>query len=97
MTKVQQISSILLKNKISLHKKYYVKQIGIFGSYIRGEQKKNSDLDILIDFSKPIGLLKFVELENYLSRLCKAKIDLVMKSALKPMIGRKILQEVVYL
>jgi len=97
MTRVRQISTILSKHKSELHKKYYVKEIGIFGSYIRGEQKRGSDVDVLIDFFKPIGLLKFIELEGYLGRLCRAKIDLVMKAALKPRIGERILQEVVYL
>lgn len=96
MTKIEQIRSILSDHKKELNRKYYVKEMGLFGSYIRGEQRINSDVDILIEFSKPIGMLKFVRLEGYLSQLCKAKIDLVMKSALKPKIGESILREVIY-
>lgn len=80
-----------------MRKKYSVKEIGIFGSYVKGEEKEESDIDILVEFEKPIGLLKFIELENYLTDLFKIKVDLVMKSALKPKIGERILKEVIYL
>ena len=79
--------------------KYGSKEIGIFGSYLRGEAKKESDIDILVEFNPDakISLLDFVELENYLSDLLGVKVDLVEKSALKPRIGKQILSEVVYL
>ena len=82
-----------------LKKKFGVKGIGIFGSYVRGEHEKSSDLDVLIEFypRAEMDLIKFVELEGYLSRLLGIKVDLVMKSALKPRIGKRILKEVVYL
>ena len=70
--------------------------IGIFGSYVRGEQKKKSDLDILVEFSEPIGLFKFVELEDFLSQELNLKVDLVMKDALKPRIKDSILKEAIY-
>lgn len=75
--------------------RYRVKEIGIFGSYVRGEEKKRSDLDILVDFDEPISLLKFIELENYLRENIGLKVDLVMKDSLKPRIGRHIIKEVV--
>lgn len=78
-----------------LKEKYYVKNMGIFGSYARGEEKEGSDLDILVEFEKTIGLFKFIELENYISDTLGIKIDLVSKKALKPRIGRHILKEVV--
>jgi predicted nucleotidyltransferase len=71
-------------------------RIGIFGSWGRNEQKKGSDIDILVEFEEPVGLLDFVALENYLSGLLGIKVDLVMKSALKQRIGKQILKEVVY-
>lgn len=82
-----------------LSEKYNVTRIGVFGSYIRNEQKENSDLDVLIDLdpSSSIGLLKFMEMENYLSDALGVKVDLVMKEGLKPRIGKTILNEVVYL
>ena len=97
MTKIDKLRQTLAKHKNELRREYNVKIIGLFGSYIRGEQKKKSDLDVLVDFSKPIGLLKFGTLEEHLSGLTGVKVDLVMKSAIKPGIGRYILREVVYL
>jgi uncharacterized protein len=90
----------LIKTKLAVYKpiltkKYGVKEIGIFGSYVRGEQKKGSDIDILVDFTKSISLIEFIHLENELTDLLGVKVDLVMKTALKPRIGRHILEEVV--
>ncbi len=97
MKSITEIKRILQKEKHSLLEKYNVKEIGIFGSYIRGEQDRKSDLDLIVEFAEPIGLLKFVNLENHLHDLLGIKVDLVTKSALKPFIGEHILQEVVYL
>jgi len=78
-----------------LERRYKVKTLGIFGSYIRGEQHEGSDLDLLVEFYDPPSLLKFIEMEYYLSDLLGVKVDLVMKDALKPAIGKRILNEVV--
>jgi hypothetical protein len=67
----------------------------LFGSYVRHEESKNSDLDILVTFTKPPSLFKLIRLENHLSDLLGVKVDLVMKDSLKPAIGRNILREVV--
>jgi predicted nucleotidyltransferase len=88
---------ILRQHLPELEEKYSVSYLGIFGSYIRGEQTKDSDLDILVQFDKKPGLLKYIELENYLCDILGVKVDLVMKSALKPNIGKRILNEVVAL
>lgn len=79
----------------TLRERFKVKSIGVFGSFVRGKQKKGSDLDVLVEFDEVIGLLKFVEMENYLSGVLGVKVDLVMKDALKPRIGKRILEEVV--
>ncbi len=96
---VEKIISILKKHKDELREKYRVIEIGIFGSYVRNEQKEDSDVDILVEFEPDarISLLDFVELENYLSDLLSVKVDLVEKSALKPRIGKHILNEVILL
>lgn len=94
MKKVEEIKRKLAQHKPELKSGFKVKEIGIFGSYVRGEQKNNSDLDILIEFEDSISLLKFIELENYLSEFLGVKVDLVMKGALKPRIGKHILEEV---
>lgn len=82
-----------------LEQTYRVSQVGVFGSYVRGEQTASSDVDILVDFAPNtrFGLVTFCELENYLSDRLGLKVDLVMKAGLKPRIGDRILQEVVYL
>jgi predicted nucleotidyltransferase len=78
---------------------YGVISLGLFGSYVRGEQTPDSDLDLLVEFDPVVrfGLLTYCELENTLSDRLGIKVDLVMKKALKPRIGERILQEVVYL
>lgn len=86
-----------LKTRLpQLIKQYKIKSLGLFGSYLRGEQNRNSDLDILIEFSETPGLFTFMELERELSQLLGVKVDLVMKKTLKPVIGKQILNEVVY-
>lgn len=94
---LEDVKEIMAQNEHELRSKYKVKKIGIFGSYIRGEQRKNSDLDILVEFYEPIGLFKFMELEEHLKTLIGIKIDLVTINALKPYIGKHILKEVSYL
>ena len=97
MKKLEQIKNSLRKHKREIKQKYKVREIGVFGSYVRGDQKKGSDVDILVEFSKDPGLFKYLELEGYLSRVLGSKVDLVHKSALKPLIGKYILSEVIYL
>jgi predicted nucleotidyltransferase len=84
-----------LKNQLPfLRKRYSVNSLGVFGSFVKGQQKSRSDVDLLVTFSETPGLFKFIEMENYLSDLLGKKVDLVMKDALKPEIGRRILNEV---
>lgn len=79
-----------------IRKKYHVKSIGVFGSVARGEDTTNSDVDILVEFEKPIGFFDFMRLENYLSEVLKKKVDLVTKRAVKPAVKKEILKETVY-
>ena len=94
---LEEIKNLLKKSKPVLREKFMVKEIGIFGSLIRGEERKKSDVDILVEFYEVISLLDFVALERKLSELIGEKVDLVMKSALKPRIGENILKEVIYI
>ena len=87
---------IINQNFNSLKKDYGVKKIGVFGSFVNGRPRKDSDIDILVEFSQPIGLFKFVRLENFLSEALNRKVDLATKNALKPVIKKKILSEVIY-
>ncbi|NIM13154.1 MAG: hypothetical protein GTO45_13625 [Candidatus Aminicenantes bacterium] len=97
MRQLEDIQRCIKAHKSELKQNYKVKEIGIFGSYVRGKQQEKSDLDVLVDFDETIGLFRFVALERFLSQLLGVKVDLVMKSALKPRIGDRILKEVNYL
>jgi predicted nucleotidyltransferase len=97
MTETQAIIRELKKGLPGLRDKYGIREIGIFGSYLRGEQQKKSDVDILVDFKKTVSFFEFLALEGELSKLTGKKVDLVMKTSLKPGIGKHILSEVVYL
>jgi predicted nucleotidyltransferase len=81
-----------------LRQRYGVVSLGVFGSYVRSEQRQGSDLDVLVEFDdRPLTLLQFIALENELSDRLGVKVDLVEKSCLKPGIGRHVLKEVVTL
>jgi hypothetical protein len=92
---LNQIMTRLRQYLPSLAETYRVKSLGVFGSYVRREQRLDSDLDLLVTFDEPPGLLKFIELENRLTDLLGIKVDLVMQDALKPAIGERVLAEVV--
>lgn len=88
--------TLLRQNLPALRDHYGVRFMGVFGSYVRGEQRRGSDLDLLVEFDdRPLTLLQFIALEHYLSDLLKVKVDLVERDTLKPTIGRHILDEVV--
>ncbi len=80
-----------------LSKRYRVKELGIFGSYLHREEKASSDLDLLVEFDKPIGLFDFIRLENELTGILGIKVDLVMKDSLKPRIKDKVMSEALYI
>jgi len=88
-------TKILKQYLPELSKEYSISYLGIFGSYVRGEQKEDSDLDVLVEFSKTPDLFEFIGLKQDLSDMLGVKVDLVMKNALKPRIGERILEEVV--
>ncbi len=97
MKRLEDIKAALGKHKPEIQKKFKVKEIGIFGSYIKGKQKEKSDIDVLVEFSEPVGLFAFMDLEEYLQTLFGVKVDLVSRKALKPHIGEQILREVIYI
>ena len=95
MDNLEAIRTRLREHKPLLAEKFKVKEIGIFGSLVRGEQSDASDIDILVEFSEPVGFFTFIDLEDFLSEILAAKVDLVSKKALKPHIGKNILRELV--
>ncbi|MBI5191602.1 MAG: nucleotidyltransferase family protein [Nitrospirae bacterium] len=97
MKDLEEIKGIIAGQKGTLKSRFMVSEIGVFGSCVRGEARKKSDVDILVSFGKPVDFIEFIRLENYLAELLGAKVDLVTKGALKPRIGKRILDEVVYI
>ena len=97
MKNIEAIKKTLIAHKELLASKYKVKTIGVFGSYVTGNQKKKSDVDILVEFKRAVDFFEFLDLEEYLEQILGIKVDLVTKQALKPYIGKHILEEVVYL
>jgi uncharacterized protein len=90
------IRRVLKEHKTEVRRKYRVLEIGVFGSYVRGEQKERSDIDILVSFSGIPDVFKYMELEEYLKRLLRRKVDLVRKEAIRPELKKRILKEAVY-
>jgi uncharacterized protein with HEPN domain/predicted nucleotidyltransferase len=80
-----------------LRETYHIKSLGIFGSYVRGEQKPRSDVDVLVEYSQTHSLYDVVELELHLSKLLGVQVDLANYRTLKPYIGKRILREVLWL
>lgn len=97
MKPLYELKEIIREHKPELSDEFGVAEIGIFGSVVRGEAREDSDVDVLVEFNRPIGLIKFMSLEYYLEQLFGGvKVDLVTRKALKPYIGSVILQEVQY-
>lgn len=88
LTKLKELKPILYRD-------YSVKEIGLFGSFSRGDFSEESDIDILVELERPIGW-KYFSLELYLEQVFKRKIDLVTKNALKDQIKDNILNQVNY-
>ncbi len=95
MKNLDEIKKILKKNKTYLRKKYSVEEIGIFGSFSRGDQNSRSDIDLMVSLKKPLGL-EFVDLSLELQTILNHKVDLVSKNALKKRMLVAIKDEVIY-
>ena len=91
-----EIIDIIKNSKPGMEALFGVEKVGLFGSFVREQQKKRSDIDILVSFSRDIDLFDFIDLREYLENRLRQKVDLVMESALKPAIGKRILSEVEY-
>lgn len=94
-TNLSQIKRELSKQLPVLYEQFQVKSLSVFGSYVSNQQHDESDLDILIEYREIPGLIKYIELENYLSDLLGLKVDLVMKDTLKPRIAKRVLGEAI--
>ncbi|MGA1840713.1 MAG: nucleotidyltransferase family protein [bacterium] len=96
MKRKDEILQILNAERSYLNKAYEVKNIGLFGSYSRGEEGPDSDLDILVEFDRPIGFFKFIELEDYLTEKLGIKVEIVTKDAIKPLLKPYIMKDIIY-
>ncbi len=95
MTTLLEIKETLKNNKDRLVTKYGLSDIAIFGSYGRGQQTANSDIDILVNFNNPIGI-EFIDLADELEKLLGTKVDLVSKNGVKPDYFKQIESELTY-
>lgn len=91
----EEIEGTLKRFKPMLREKFKVKEIGFFGSYVRGEESETSDVDVLVDFLEPIGW-EYIDFKEFLEEILGMEVDLVTVKALKPQLKEKILKEVVY-
>ena len=97
MKPIEEIQTIIREHKSELAERFGVSEIGVFGSVVRGEARVDSDVDVLVEFGRPVGFIKFMDLEFFLEDILGvAKVDLVTRSGLKPYIGQYILREVRY-
>jgi predicted nucleotidyltransferase len=95
MGNLNSIKETLEKHKNRLIDKYGLSQLAIFGSYARSQQRENSDVDILVDFNKPIGL-EFIDLAEELEQILSCKVDLVSKKGIKEKYFKSIEKELEY-
>lgn len=97
MESLEEVKITLAKHKEELRKKYNIKEIGVFGSLVRGEQKRKSDIDIIVEFNEIPDIFLLIDLEDYLKKLLHKKVDLIRKAAIRPELKDVILEEAVYI
>jgi predicted nucleotidyltransferase len=95
MKNINEIKELLQKNKTDLINRYNLKSIALFGSITRNEATEKSDVDILVEFDKPIGL-DFVLLADELETILDVKVDLVTPAAIKPKMLEYIKRDLLY-
>ncbi|MEM4522917.1 MAG: nucleotidyltransferase family protein [Nitrososphaeria archaeon] len=95
MKSVNEIKEIIMEHRRELEEKFKVKNIAIFGSYARNEQRKTSDVDILVEFSEPVGLL-FFHLADYLEEILGVKVDLLTVDGIKPNRRKYVMENIIY-
>jgi hypothetical protein len=95
MKSISEIKLLLQSDKQYLIKKYNLKSLALFGSFARNEATENSDIDILVEFDRPIGL-DFVLLADELEEILGVKVDLVTPDAIKPKMFEYIKRDLLY-
>ncbi|MCD6010522.1 MAG: nucleotidyltransferase family protein [Flavipsychrobacter sp.] len=95
MNQLTVIQNTLKQLMPGLVSRYHISSLGLFGSVVRSDFSSQSDIDIMVDFSKPIGIA-FIDLANELELRLNRRVDLVSKKGIKPAYFSKIEQEIVY-
>ncbi len=95
MSELNKIKQQLSQMKLELNEKFHVNSIGLFGSIVRDDYTANSDIDIIVDFSQPIGI-EFVDLADLIERKLQKNIDLVSKKGVKEKYFRTFESEIIY-
>lgn len=89
------VRSLLRPHLPELTRRYHIKSLRLFGSYVREEQKKTSDIDLLIDFEQTPTLFELMDLEEELEEILHTEVDLVTEKSLRGEIGHRITREAV--
>ena len=95
MTNIREVLTKLESLRPELQRRYKVREIGIFGSWVRGEQHETSDIDVLVDFEEGADLFDWVGLALYLEEIFGCPVDVVPRRALRPEIREAVLEQVV--
>jgi predicted nucleotidyltransferase len=93
MKTLEDIGALIREHQPVLAERYGLEVVGLFGSYARGEQRRGSDLDLLVDILRPISLLELVGAELYLSEVLGVKVDLIPKRSVRRELRERILSE----
>jgi hypothetical protein len=92
-----EVLQILAHQKSALLETYQITKLGLFGSYARGEQNDDSDVDVLVEYEQAPSLYRLLELRDDLSELLSIRVDVVTRNGLKARIKERVLAEVIYL
>ena len=95
MRRLAEIKEILERLKPELAQRFHVQTIGLFGSIVRDDFSADSDIDIIVDFKRPVGI-EFIDLADYMEQQLQSKIDLVSKKGIKDKYYKAIEREIVY-
>lgn len=95
MKRLEELKQIIEHHRPVLEEKYKVKSIAVFGSYARGEQTQESDVDVMVEFTEPVGFL-FIHLADYLEEILGVKVDLITPEAIKPNRREYIMRDLTY-
>ena len=95
MNEREAILAALRRASPALAQRYPIRSLALFGSFARADFRTDSDLDILVEFTRPVSLSSFLALEDELKALTGRRVDLVSRDALKPNIGHNVAQDLI--